>query len=190
MRRSRIIITMLIVILFLAGCIETGRNKDFDDDQDPRWEPFTYQYTGEEYLEEFESMVIFTLDLNIGEHLVNMTAFVSWYDEPPDDRVREYENYGDQFTVFLKDGNLIHKIHTCENVPGFQGNVNVYHVGSAFDRDIHSEPTTTWVEVTLDYAGDQYSKSTPNEQTKIEDDGNAFSWLVTYTIIREMPADE
>ena len=28
-----------------------------------------------------------------------------------------------------------------------------------------------------------------NEQTKIEDDGNAFSWLVTYTIIREKPAE-
>lgn len=189
MRRSRVIIPLIITVFLIPGCIEPRGNTDTDNEPITRWEPFPYQFSGEEYLEEFGSMVIFTLELAKGEHLVNMTAFVSWYDEPPDNRVREYENYGDQFTVTMMDGNLIHKICSTENVPGFQGYVSVYHIGTTFDKDIPSNLGPIWIEVTLDYAGDQYARGTHDEQTKIEDDGNAFSWLVTYTIIREMPAD-
>ena len=187
--RWRIALPMLISILFLSGCIEPKGNTETNDDPIVRWEPYTYQRSGDEYLEEFGSIVVFTLQPETGAHLVNMTAFVSWYDEPPDNRVREYENYGDQFTVALMDGDLIHKISTVENVPGYQGYIRVYHIGPTFDQDIPSEPTAIWVEVTLDYAGDQYAYPTHDEQTKIEDDGNGFSWHVTYTIIREKPAE-
>lgn len=173
---------LLLTAILISGCINSG-SSDIDGEDRIVGKAITGEDHGNGYLEEYESKIVFFLDLEENQFLTHLTFIVNWDDEPPVKRGIDYENQGDQFTLRVTDGASISFASSVINAPRTQGRAFVHLGGDVVDNQSKTGGALFTCEITLTYAGDQYPMNIPSESLRVDDTGNEYRWSMEYRYV-------
>lgn len=178
-------IAVLTIIVLTTGCIDSGSSGGSVGASNIG-DIIEGEENGVSYLAEGNSETLFTIDIAEGQFLIELVCILNWVDEDPiDNRIREYVNTQDVFTVTLSNGDDIRILETEGNPIDGPGVMYVEVPADVVDNQTISRPMTFTVEVNMMNAGDQYPRNYISESEKVIDKGNDYTWKVIWGYVEK-----